>query len=79
MTDCEKKERRRIHFDGTITLGHVLTALAMIGAMLAMWRNFEIRMTRVELESAYQRDTMKQMATALDKISDRMERTVMTR
>jgi hypothetical protein len=54
MTEPEAREspqdRRRLHFDGTITAGNVLTAAAMVVALLAWGFRLEARVDTERVE-----------------------------
>ncbi len=60
---------RKPRFDGTINLGHVLTALMMGAALLTMWTNTKVtqaeqnsRLTVLEHSQVEMHDTMKILA-----------------
>jgi hypothetical protein len=58
--DPAPPDRRRLHFDGTITAGNVLTAAAMVVALLAWGFRLEARvdterMERIRLEAEWSR------------------------
>lgn len=63
MTD----QTKRVRFDGTVTLGNVLTMIGMLGTILALWRNVESRVLLVEERQAVQ-------AKQLDRLVDTVER-----
>jgi len=58
---------KRVRFDGTVTLGNVLTMLGMAATIVALWRNVETRVVLVE-----ERQTVQ--AKALEKLVDTVER-----
>jgi type VI protein secretion system component VasK len=51
MTMTEPK--RRFNFDPTINLGHVLTAVAMLGAGFGAYSSLDSRVTRVEERASH--------------------------
>lgn len=58
--DPTPPDRRRLHFDGTVTAGNVLTAAAMVVALLAWGFRLEARvdterMERIRLEAEWAR------------------------
>lgn len=60
---------RRPRFDGTINLGHILTALMMGAALLTMWTNTKVteaehnsRITVLENSQKDMHDTVKSLA-----------------
>jgi len=65
---AEQNERNKsIRFDGTITLGNVLTFVGMVATIAMLWRNMETRVVIVE-----ERQTVQ--AKALDRLVDTVER-----
>ena len=92
MADIAPRERqRRLHFDGTITAGNVLTAAAMLVALLAwgfrlegrveMERVERVRMEaeikqRLEADSARERDGFAELRVSLRRIEDILLRAV---
>jgi len=60
-------KNRNVRFDGTITLGNILTFVGMLGTIVMLWRNMETRVVIVE-----ERQTMQ--AKALDRLVNTVER-----
>lgn len=58
---------KRVRFDGTVTLGNVLTMIGMAATILALWRNVETRVVLVEERQSVQ-------AKQLDRLVDTVER-----
>ena len=86
-----REERRRLQFDGTITAGNVLTAVAMLVALLAWGLRLEGRVetermerTRMEAEIARrleadairERDGFAELRAGLRRIEDILLRSV---
>ena len=46
-TPAPSSDARRLHLDGTITAGNILTAAAMMVALLAMWFRLEGRVDAI--------------------------------
>lgn len=84
-------DRKRIHWDGTITAGNVLTAVAMMVAMLAWGFRLEARVEieraervrmeaelkqRLESDSTRERDGFAEMRAGLRRIEDILLRNV---
>lgn len=63
----ERQRERKFRFDGTITLGNVITLLGMFGTIVALWRNMEQRVLIVEERQAVQ-------ARSVEKLLDSVER-----
>lgn len=63
----ERQRDRKIRFDGTITLGNVITMIGMFGTIMALWRNMEQRVILVEERQAVQ-------ARTVEKLLDNVER-----
>lgn len=47
-------EQKRVHFDPTINLGHVISALAFVGSVLFAWTNMDKRVLVLEEASKLQ-------------------------
>lgn len=47
-------EPKRVHFDPTINLGHVISALAFVGSVLFAWTNMDKRVLVLEEASKLQ-------------------------
>jgi len=45
---------KKVRFDGTVTLGNVLTFIGMVATIIALWRNMESRILIVEERQAVQ-------------------------
>ena len=58
--------QRKVRFNGEITLGHILTALTMVGVMMGMWRNFEIRMTKLEMHMEYSQKSLNALIVTVE-------------
>lgn len=63
------EDTRRPRFDGVVNLGHILTIIAMLGALSAMWMNArvvqtdqEARIRALEVSNTEMRSTMKILA-----------------
>ena len=63
----DRNKAKRVRFDGTVTLGNVLTMLGMVGTMLMLWRNMETRIVLVEERVSVQ-------ARSLERVVDSVER-----
>jgi hypothetical protein len=63
----ERQLNQKVRFDGTITLGNVLTMFGMICTIVALWRNMESRVLIVEERQHVQ-------AKALDRLVENVER-----
>lgn len=59
-SDAGHATRRKVVFDLTINLGHVLTALAMLCAGFASWASLDKRMTAMEVETRIVREAQGQ-------------------
>lgn len=58
--------KRKVSFDPTINLGHILTALAMLLAGFAAWSALDKRVTAVEVESRIVREAQGQRDSEQD-------------
>jgi hypothetical protein len=92
MADIAPREdRRRVHFDGTITAGNLLTAVAMVIALLAWGFRLEgrveaerverVRMEaeitrRLEADAQRERDGFAELRAGLRRIEDILLRSV---
>ena len=65
----ERKRNRKVRFDGTVTLGNVLTLLGMLGTMLALWRNMEQRMLIVEERQAVQTRSVDKLVQSVERLT----------
>lgn len=63
----ERQRDRKFRFDGTVTLGNVITLIGMGATILALWRNMEQRVILVEERQAVQ-------ARSVEKLLDSVER-----
>lgn len=63
----ERHRQQRVRFDGTITLGNLLTMVGMIATIVMLWRNMETRVVLVE-----ERQTVQ--AKALERLVENVER-----
>jgi uncharacterized coiled-coil protein SlyX len=64
----------RIRFTSELNLGHVLTVVSMVGTLLAVWRNMEMRLTVLETCNAVQQQTIERISTALQGITENQTR-----
>jgi hypothetical protein len=88
MTEPEAREHRRIRFDGSISAGHILTAIAMFAGLLTWGVRLEGRAndndTRIaRLETARERDereglvlrqVLAELTTSVRTLSSEVER-----
>lgn len=74
VTQIERNQQfgfeRKIRFNGEITLGHVLTAITMISLLFGVWRNFEVRMVKLEQITQFQSGTIAAIMITLEKMED---------
>lgn len=57
MTEPKDKPQHPLRFDNTVTLGNILTAVAMALAGSAAWMNMSERVARTEQQQATLRET----------------------
>jgi uncharacterized protein HemX len=74
MSDTEqeqnKAEARRWKFDGTVTLGHILTATVMLIGGLGVWTQGREVMIRQDARLVLVETTMSEVKSNLNKISE---------
>ena len=58
----ERQRDRKFRFDGTITLGNVITLIGMFGTIMALWRNMEQRVLIVEERQSVQARTVEKLS-----------------
>lgn len=87
MTTPELPRGRRINFDPTINLGHVLTFLGLLALGIGMWMQMDKRVTVLEVYNITQRttdarqdaelsDTKRIMRDDLKEISSKLDRLI---
>lgn len=59
-----------IKFDGTITLGHVLTACTMLVMGFAAWRNLETRLVVLEVHDQLHSQQLSETVKNLKEVSE---------
>lgn len=62
--------QRKVRFNGEVTLGHVLTLVSMLALLIGVWRNFEVRMVKLEQIVQFQSSSIAAIILNLEKISD---------
>lgn len=65
----ELRRERKFRFDGTITLGNVITMLGMLGTIIALWRNMEQRVLIVEERQAVQARTVEKLLDSVERLA----------
>jgi muramoyltetrapeptide carboxypeptidase LdcA involved in peptidoglycan recycling len=65
----ERQRDRKFRFDGTITLGNVITLIGMFGTILALWRNMEQRVLIVEERQAVQARTVEKLLDSVERLA----------
>jgi hypothetical protein len=82
MSDTEQKqsraEARRWKFDGTVNLGHVLTAAVMLIGGLGVWTQGREVMIRQDARLALVETTMAEVKSNLSKISESQQLAIRT-
>jgi uncharacterized protein HemX len=82
MSDTEqaqrKAEARRWKFDGTVNLGHVLTAAVMLIGGLGVWTQGREVMIRQDSRLALVETTMAEVKSNLSKISESQQLSIRT-
>ena len=82
MSDTEQKqnraEARRWKFDGTVNLGHVLTAAVMLIGGLGVWTQGREVMIRQDARLALVETTMAEVKSNLNKISESQQLAIRT-
>ena len=62
----ERDYNRKPRFDGTVTLGNVISIIAMLGTMLALWRNMETRVALIEERQRVQTVTVDKLVSTVE-------------
>ena len=82
MSDAEheqiKAEARRWKFDGTVNLGHVLTATVMLIGGLGVWTQGREVMIRQDARLALVETTMSEVKANLSRISESQQLSIRT-
>ena len=82
MSDAEheqtKAEARRWKFDGTVNLGHVLTATVMLIGGLGVWTQGREVMIRQDARLALVETTMSEVKANLSRISESQQLAIRT-
>jgi uncharacterized protein HemX len=82
MSDTEQEqnraEARRWKFDGTVNLGHVLTAAVMLIGGLGVWTQGREVMIRQDARLALVETTMAEVKSNLSKISESQQLSIRT-
>lgn len=73
------------HIDKSISVGHMVTTLALVGMLVASWSQMNTRIEtqgvqieaidkRIDRENVRQAEEMRQIRQSLNRIEDRLER-----
>lgn len=73
------------HIDKSISVGHMVTTLALVGMLVATWSQMNTRIEtqgvqieaidkRIDRENVRQAEEMRQIRQSLNRIEDRLER-----
>lgn len=65
----ERKAAKRFRFDGTVTLGNVLTMVGMMGTILMLWRNMETRVLIVEERVSVQGKSLEKLVESVERLA----------
>jgi hypothetical protein len=87
VTEEEQTERKKIHFDGTVTAGNILTAIGMISALIVWGVSIEGRIAhesdlRVRIEKrideveARSGEGANELKMALRRIEDKLDNAI---
>jgi len=60
---------KRVRFDGTVTLGNVLTFIGMVSTIIALWRNMESRILIVEERLAVQSRSVDKLLLSVEQLT----------
>lgn len=77
-TTDAKQEARKPRFDGTINLGHLLTAGTMLIGGMVVWTQSQIMQAKQDLRITYVEQTTASNTEALKKLSDGYQQLVMS-
>ena len=77
MNDDEKCEARRPRFDGTINLGHILTASAMLLGGIVVWSQSLVVQAKQDLRINYLEKTMGESTDAVKKVAETQQQMVL--
>ena len=61
----------KLHYVPSITFGNILTSLGMLGAILSLWVNLNVRLTKLEMRQEW-------INTGLRKNEDMLNRSIET-
>ena len=64
----------RIRWNWEINLGHLLMVIALVGSVMTTWRVFESKLIAVEIRQADDRDTLKRLVDATERIMQNQSR-----
>lgn len=63
----EDRRSKRLHLDPTISWGHILTTMLMVGGLIASWMTLDSRVTKNGSQTIHNRE----LITRLEKDTDR--------
>ena len=83
----EEKRAKKLHLDPTISWGHILTTLMMMGTILAGWNDVNKRLTLNESASSHNRELIgiqerqsnqdrTELSHIIEKINEKLDRLI---
>lgn len=69
-TENEQQQARRPRFDGTINLGHILTASAMLLGGIVVWTQSQVVQAKQDVRITYVEKTAEKTAESIEKMAE---------
>lgn len=69
----QRKENHKPRFDGTVNLGHILTALAMVFGGTVVWTQSQVAQTRIDARVTLVERDVKSIMVTQEKTAENMQ------
>ena len=76
----QHEQRRRYedqwHLDKRLNVGHIITTIALVGAMMGIWADMDKRVTRLEVQQEESKRVAEDIKRELREINRKMDRLI---
>lgn len=73
-TENKRRYEDQWHLDKRLNIGHILTTMTLVGAILSIWSDMDKRVTRLEVQQEQTQRVFEEVKQSLREINKKMDK-----
>lgn len=73
-TENKRRYEDQWHLDKRLNVGHILTTMTLVGAILSIWSDMDKRVTRLEVQQEQTQRVFEEVKQSLREINKKMDK-----